>query len=63
MQHQTLLDLALAHEIRDRDIERAAIERRFARPRPSIRRAVGRRVIAVGQRIASEPSPQLARSR
>jgi hypothetical protein len=63
MQHQTLLDLALAHEIRERDIERAAIERRFSTPRPSIRRAVGRRVIAVGQRIASEPSPQLARSR
>ena len=32
-------------------------------PRPSIRRSVGHRVIAVGQRIAAEPSLELARSR
>ena len=57
----------LAHHIvRDfhaREIERAAIDRRFASPRPSIRRSVGYRVIAVGHRIAAEPSLELARSR
>ena len=57
------LALALAHDAADREIERAAQERRSATPRPSIRRSFGRRVIAIGQRIAAEPSPQLARSR
>jgi hypothetical protein len=58
-------DVAL-HIVRDfhaREIERAAIDRRFASPRPSIRRSLGYRVIAVGQRIAAEPSLELARSR
>ena len=58
-------DVAL-HIVRDfhaREIERAAIDRRFASPRPSIRRSLGNRVIAVGQRIAAEPSLELARSR
>jgi hypothetical protein len=63
MQTQGFLALALAREFQQREIERAARERRYATPRPSIRRSIGRRVIAVGQRIASEPSPQLARSR
>jgi hypothetical protein len=63
MQTQGFLALALAREFQQREIERAARERRSATPRPSIRRSIGRRVIAVGQRIASEPSPQLARSR
>ena len=60
------LALALAHDAADREIERAARARRAqpdADPRPSIRRSVGRRVIAVGQRIAAEPSLELARSR
>ena len=58
-------DVAL-HIVRDfhaREIERAAIDRRFTSPRPSIRRSLGYRVIAVGQRIAAEPSLELARSR
>jgi hypothetical protein len=63
MQTQGFLALALAREFQQREIERAARERRSTMPRPSIRRSIGRRVIAVGQRIASEPSPQLARSR
>jgi hypothetical protein len=63
MQTQGFLALALAREFQQREIERAARERRYTTPRPSIRRSIGRRVIAVGQRIASEPSPQLARSR
>ena len=63
MQTHDRLALALAHEFQQREIERAARERRFSEPRPSIRRSFGRRIIAVGQRIAAEPSPQLARSR
>jgi hypothetical protein len=63
MQTHGFLALALAREVQQREIERAARERRSTMPRPSIRRSIGRRVIAVGQRIASEPSPQLARSR
>jgi hypothetical protein len=63
MQTQARLALALAREFQQREIERAAIERRFSTPRPSIRRTLGRRVIAVGQRIAAEPSLELARSR
>ncbi len=63
MQTQEPLALALVREFQNREIERAAIERRFSTPRPSIRRSVGRRVIAIGQRIAAEPSFGLARSR
>jgi hypothetical protein len=63
MQLQRDLALVLAKDLRQRDIEQAALERRLASPRPSIRRSVGRRVIAVGQRIAAEPSLELARSR
>ena len=63
MQTHDRLALALAREFQQREIERAANERRFSGPRPSIRRSFGRRIIAVGQRIAAEPSPQLARSR
>jgi hypothetical protein len=63
MQSQIQSALFVARDQRERDIAQAAIERRFASPRPSIRRFVGRRVIAVGQRIAAEPSLELARSR
>jgi hypothetical protein len=63
MQTQIHLALALAREHQQREIERAARQRRFSTPRPSVRRTVGRRVIALGQRIAAEPSLGLARSR
>ena len=63
MQTHVHLALALAREHQQREIERAAHERRFSMPRPSVRRTVGRRVIAIGQRIAAEPSLGLARSR
>ena len=62
MQMQPWLALSLAHEAQQREIERVARQRR-AESRSSIRRSVGRRVIAVGQRIAAEPSLELARSR
>lgn len=58
-----LIDLQLAHERQERFIAEAA-QRRLVEPRPSpIRRSIGRRVIAMGQRIAAEPSFELARSR
>jgi hypothetical protein len=60
---QPFVVLALAQEHQRREVERAARERRSSSPRPSIRRSLGRRVIAVGQRIAAEPSLGLARSR
>jgi hypothetical protein len=63
MQMQPYLALAMAKEQRQREMEQAAAERRFASSRSSIRRSVGRRVIAVGQRIAAESSLELARSR
>jgi hypothetical protein len=44
-------------------IAESAQMRRIQRSRPSIRRSIGRRVIAVGERIAAEPSLELARSR
>ena len=44
-------------------IAESAVLRRLSRKRPSVRQAIGRRVIAVGRRIAAEPSLELARSR
>ena len=63
MESQIQIALLVARDQRERDIAQAASERRFAIERPSIRRFVGRRVIAVGQRIAAEPSLELVRSR
>ena len=60
--HLSSIDLELARERQERAIS----------PRPpsrdsssaaSIRRSLGRRVIALGQRIAAEPTLELARSR
>ena len=58
--NQTALDLA--RERQERLIEehlRARLESNHS----SIRRSVGRRLIAVGHRIAAEPSLELVRSR
>jgi len=54
--------LELARERQERLIEEH-LQARLVQSRSSIRRFVGRRVIAVGQRIAAEPSLELARSR
>ena len=62
MQQQPWLALAIAQYQRERQIEAAARERSVGRS-PSVRRAVGRRIMAVGARIAAEPSLELARSR
>jgi hypothetical protein len=63
MQSQILFALDIARERQERAIEQASIDRRLARPRPSFRRSFGYRLIAVGRRIAAEPSLELARSR
>jgi len=63
MQMQPWLALALAQEHQRREIDRIAAERRSSRSRHSIRRMVGRRIIAIGERVAAEPSLRLARSR
>ena len=63
MQTPITFALDIARDRQAQEIARAAQERRFAIPKPSIRRSVGRRVIAVGQRIAAEPSLELAGSR
>ena len=63
MQTHTFLALALAREHQRREIERAASERRFETSRRSIRRSIGHRMIAAGQRIAAESSLELVRSR
>ena len=57
------LALELARERREELIAESVQERRIQRSRPSIRRSIGRRVIAVGERIAAEPRFELARSR
>jgi hypothetical protein len=56
------LALELARERQERLIEEIARER-LVEQRPSIRQAIGRRVIAVGERIAAEHPLELARSR
>lgn len=54
--------LELARERQERLIAEH-LQARLVENRSSIRQSIGRRVIAVGQRIAAEPSLGLARSR
>jgi len=54
--------LELARERQERLIEELQRERSLDN-RSSIRRSIGRRIIAVGHRIAAEPSLELARFR
>jgi hypothetical protein len=56
------LALELARERQERLIEELACER-LVEHRPSIRRSIGRRIIAVGERIAADRPLELARSR
>jgi hypothetical protein len=57
------LALELARDRQEELIAAAARQRRVPRSQESIRRSIGRRVIAVGERIAAEPALELARSR
>ncbi len=59
----SMIELKLARERHERFIAEAAVSRLVESRTPSIRRSLGRRVIAVGQRSAAEPSLELARSR
>jgi hypothetical protein len=68
MQTQANIRLRLAQELRARDIQAAANARLLVRsprpaPRRSIRRAIGTRIIAIGIRLATDPSPTPARTR
>ena len=55
--------LELARERQERLIEELARERLLDDGRASIRRSIGLRIIAVGERIAAESRLELARSR
>jgi hypothetical protein len=55
--------LELARERQEQLIAEMAQARRIQSSRPSIRRSIGRRVIAMGERIAAESHLELARSR
>ena len=55
--------LQLSQERIQRDIQHAANSRRAARSDASLRRSVGHRIIRFGERLAAEPSLELARSR
>ena len=55
--------LELARERQEELIAEATRARRSSRSHESIRRSIGRRVIAVGERIAADPALELARSR
>lgn len=67
MKAQARYRLRIAHEIRRRDIADAAATHsvRDAARRPSqpIRRALGRSIMRIGERLAAEPSIRPARSR
>jgi hypothetical protein len=55
--------LQLARERMAGEIEAAAQRRRHGRPGQPFRRLLGRRIIRFGERLAAEPSLELARSR
>lgn len=55
--------LRLVNELRAEQIRQAADARRFARPAPSIRRALGTSIVRIGTRVAGEPTYTPARSR
>ena len=55
--------LELARDRQEQLIAEMALARRTHAGRPSIRRSIGRRVIAMGERIAAEPALELARFR
>jgi hypothetical protein len=58
------LVLYLVNEARRREIRAAALARQVpARPRNSLRRSVGHSIVRLGERLAGEPSFELARSR
>jgi hypothetical protein len=63
MQNRADDQLWLINERRAEDFRTAAISRQFETPRPSIRRAIGTRIVRLGTRLAGEPTYGLAQSR
>lgn len=63
MYSQILLASKVGRDHRDWEIEAASLGRRSNESRSSIRRSIGRRVIALGQQIAAEQPLELAGSR
>ncbi len=55
--------LRLAKERRDDEFREAADARRFARPSKPLRRSLGQSIVRIGERLAGEPSMELARFR
>ena len=53
----------LARMRQDELIAESALLRRVQRSRPSIRQAIGRRIVQIGARLAAEPSLESVRSR
>ncbi len=60
---QPWLALSFASERQRHEVDHVADARRADHPIPSLRRALGHRIIAIGARVAAEPSLGLARSR
>jgi hypothetical protein len=67
MKAEAQIQLQFARERRANDLRAAANARLFARSgrpeRQPVRRVLGRRIIAIGARVAAEPSIQPARPR
>jgi hypothetical protein len=63
MQNRADDQLWLINARRAEDFRAAAISRQFETPRPSIRRAIGTRIVRLGSRLAGEPTYGLAQSR
>ena len=67
MKAEAQIQLQFARQRRANDLRAAANARLMGRPersdRQPIRRAIGRRIIAIGARVAAESSIQPARSR
>ncbi len=63
MNHYANDQLRLAKERRNDEMKQAENARRFARPSKPLRRSVGQSIVRFGERLAGEPSLELARFR
>jgi hypothetical protein len=64
MQKGYPLVLYLVNEARSREIRDAALARQIpSRPQRQLRRSIGHSIVRLGQRLAGEPSFELARFR
>ena len=63
MQNVANDQLRLVNAMRAEQMRQAAVSRRFARPAPSVRRAIGTAIVRFGTRLAGEPTYTLAQSR